>query len=223
MMSEGPEATRRRLVEAAGREFAEKGFEGATVRSICERAEANIAAVNYHFGGKDALYERAVVESHECGALNLNAETLARLTPEGQLEAFVRQFLGQVVGVDSHADWRRTLMLREMARPSSASVALANEVIGPRFAMLGEILLRLCPGADERKLAALRFSVVGQCLFYKVVGEMAERLTGPELFARLDLDYLTRHVTTLVLAALGRIEPLDAAGEASRDPEETRQ
>jgi len=104
-------------------------------------------------------------------------------------------------------------MLREMARPTAASDALAREVIGPRFALLGRILLELCPEADERKLAALRFSVVGQCLFYRLVGRMAERLTGPELFARLDLDYLTRHITSLVLAALGRTGPLDRAGE----------
>lgn len=212
-MQDGPEATRRRLIEAAGREFAEKGFEGATVRSICDRAEANVAAVNYHFGGKEALYERAVVESHECGEVHIDPAELARLTPERQLEEFVRLFLAKVVGVDSHDDWRRTLMLREMARPSAASDALANEVIRPRFELLGRILRALCPEADERKLAALQFSVVGQCLFYRIVGQMAARLTGPELFGRLDLAYLTRHVSSLILAALGRTPPLDQAGE----------
>ena len=48
--------TRRRLLDAAGEVFAEKGFAKATVREICQKAEANIAAVNYHFGDKEKLY-----------------------------------------------------------------------------------------------------------------------------------------------------------------------
>ena len=59
--------TKTRLLEAAGEEFAEKGFEVARVRSICERAGANLAAVNYHFGDKEQLYVQAVLEAHRCG------------------------------------------------------------------------------------------------------------------------------------------------------------
>ena len=59
--------TKTRLLEAAGEEFAEKGFEGATIRAIIEKAKANIAAVNYHFGDKERLYVQAVIEAHRCG------------------------------------------------------------------------------------------------------------------------------------------------------------
>ena len=66
-MSTAQDTTKARLLEAAGEEFAEKGFEGATIRSIIERARANIAAVNYHFGDKERLYIQAVIEAHRCG------------------------------------------------------------------------------------------------------------------------------------------------------------
>ena len=49
--------TKERLLKAASEIFAEKGFRDATVAEICEAAEANIAAVNYHFGNKETLYD----------------------------------------------------------------------------------------------------------------------------------------------------------------------
>src|SRR5713101_107359 len=55
-----PDATQGRVLEAAGQVFADKGFEGATVREICQKAGVNIAAVNYYFRDKERLYIEAV-------------------------------------------------------------------------------------------------------------------------------------------------------------------
>jgi AcrR family transcriptional regulator len=52
-----PDPTREKLLEAAGQIFAEHGFQAATVREICSRAGANVAAINYYFGDKVELYE----------------------------------------------------------------------------------------------------------------------------------------------------------------------
>ena len=48
--------TRQRLLKAAAQIFAGKGYWKATLAEICKEAEANVAAANYHFGGKEALY-----------------------------------------------------------------------------------------------------------------------------------------------------------------------
>ena len=57
--------------------------------------------------------------------------------------------------------------------------------------------------------------MIGQCLHYKMARAVTERLIGPEGMEALDLEYLTDHITTFCLAAMGRVPPLDAAGESA--------
>ncbi len=207
------------MLEAAGREFAEKGFECARVRGICDRACANVAAVNYHFGDKEKLYVAAVLEAHRCGfefTTEHEAITGAGGMPEDRLRAFIRHFLSRVLAVHEPDDWRHLLIAREMLHPTEASDILIREAIRPRFEQLLGILREFCPEADERRLWALAFSVIGQCLHYKMARPMAKRLIGDEGIEALDLDYLSGHITTFCLAALGRIPPLGEMGE-SRD------
>src|SRR5215217_3049713 len=163
-----PDLTKSRLLEAAGEEFAEKGFEAARIRSICRRAGANLAAVNYHFGDKERLYVEAVLEAHRCGTELLPESVLLEGEPPEQLRRFVHHFLSHVVALRGQPRWHHTLMLREMLQPTLASDTLVREAIRPRFERLRGILNRACPAASERRMHAMVFSVIGQCLHYKV-------------------------------------------------------
>jgi TetR/AcrR family transcriptional regulator, regulator of cefoperazone and chloramphenicol sensitivity len=205
--------TKSRLLDAAGEEFAAKGFDSATIRSICRRAEANLAAVNYHFGDKEQLYVAAVMEAHRCGMAN-PPETAGREGPPAeQLRRYIHYFLSNVVAMSQQKNrWHHALMLREMLAPTAASETLVREAIRPRFERLKEILRLACPEADDLRLEALGFSVVGQCLHYKMAGAIIERIIGAESYRALDLDYLTGHISGFCLAALGLAPPLNEAG-----------
>lgn len=211
----GQDDTKSRLLESAGEEFAEKGFEGATIRGIIERARANIAAVNYHFGDKERLYVQAVIEAHRCGIEGDGDEGDHSAVPAAaQLRLYVRNFLGRVLAVGDPDSWHHKLMLRELIRPSAASETLVREVIRPKFDRLKAILGDACPTADDRRLTATAFSVIGQCLHYKMGRPIAERLIGAEAFAAMDLDYLADHIATFSLAALGLGPPIGSEGRA---------
>jgi AcrR family transcriptional regulator len=211
------DATKVRLLESAGQEFADKGFECARIRAICERAQANIAAVNYHFGDKEQLYVETVLEAHRCGFPPEGGDEVSLREPVDELREFIHYFLSRVLALHAPDDWRHRLMIREMLHPTPASDVLIREAIRPRFERLAAILRRFCPEAEGRKIHALAFSVIGQCLHYKMARSIAERLIGPDGMAALDLDYLTEHITTFCLAALGCVPPLDAAGEPAAD------
>ena len=84
-VSAPPDPRRAKLLEAAGEVFAEHGFYAATVRQICSRAGANVAAVNYYFGDKAELYEevlrQTVSATHDAGM----REALATAEPKQAL------------------------------------------------------------------------------------------------------------------------------------------
>jgi AcrR family transcriptional regulator len=201
------DATKGRLLAAAGEEFAERGFGGATVRRICEKAGANVAAVNYHFGDKETLYVQAVMEAHRCSMEPLPPD-LRDGPPEEGLRRFIRHFLASVLAMGSGPSWHHQLMLRELIRPTAACEALVREMIRPKFEVLLRLLAAMAPGAEVRRLHALAFSVIGQCLHYRMGRPIAERLVGREAMEALDLDYLTGHISGVVLAALGQGPPV---------------
>lgn len=85
--------TRERLLDAAERLFAENGFEATSLRDITARAKANLAAVNYHFGSKEALvravFERRLGEVNRKRLALLNGTGRGRPSPESILHAFI--------------------------------------------------------------------------------------------------------------------------------------
>jgi len=207
--------TKARLLEAAGEEFAEKGYELARVRAICDRAGVNLAAINYHFGAKEQLYMEVLREAHRCGLEQQEELVAAGLSPAQRLRLFIRHFLERVLAMNRPEDWQHRVMLREMLAPTSFSEVLVREGIRPRFERLKSLMHEICPEADDRRLNVLVFSVIGQCLHYKLARRITERLIGEEGYQALDPDYLSDHIASFCLAALGMGPTLNEAGEAS--------
>jgi AcrR family transcriptional regulator len=167
-----PLATRQRLLDTAGEVFAAAGFRNATVRDICAKAGANIAAVNYHFGGKEGLYAEVLRHAHASAFEKYPPDMGLKpgATPRQRLHAFVRSFLLRVLD-DGRPAWHGKLMVREIADPTSALEAIVRDGIRPHFATLRGIVADLLGpklAADPERVRFAAWSVVGQCLFYFV-------------------------------------------------------
>src|SRR4051812_14548808 len=91
--------TRRRLITAAAEEFARHGFANARVRHIVDHAQANLAAVNYHFGGKDGLYRATLIVLASTGgrAPKPRAKLATSKPPEERLRRRVAAMLRRFV------------------------------------------------------------------------------------------------------------------------------
>src|SRR5690349_9980692 len=110
-------ATRQRLLEAAGEVFADVGFQRATVRDICQRAGANVAAVNYHFRDKEGLYGEVLRYAHQA-AMAENVEAIeamrsgAAMPAEQRVRIFIRTFLLRAFHPGKQC-WHGKLVARE--------------------------------------------------------------------------------------------------------------
>lgn len=214
---------RERLLLAAEAEFAEHGFDGATVRGITKRAGVNIAAVNYYFGDKDRLYVETVKFAHTCATSGGPVPPPpADATPVQRLEGFIREIVRRM-----HAPARPTsmqLVMREMANPGKAAHVVVDEFIRPMAFALREHLRAVLPGLDEKRLLMTGFSVIGQALFYRQNRPIAELIFGRDAVGALDLEAVSDHVVRFTLAALGRAGPIAGeAGAATTGHEETRE
>ena len=88
-----PKGTKDRILDAAETRFAEHGFHGTSMRSVTSGANANLAAVHYHFGSKEALLE--AVLSRRLEPINrLRIEMLDRLEagPDPEVHELLREF-----------------------------------------------------------------------------------------------------------------------------------
>ncbi|MFM9059797.1 MAG: CerR family C-terminal domain-containing protein [Planctomycetaceae bacterium] len=204
------EEPRERILRAAGREFAERGYEAATVRDICAAAGVNLAAVNYYFGDKRRLYIESVKHAHEERVRQLPLPEWDDDVPaERRLRDFVANLLERMLGL-GQPPWQVSLMMREVLQPTEACRELVEDYMRPHFAVLVTILGDLAAGRlAEPELRRLAMSVVGQCFVYRAAGEVVGMLVPRDEIESLHTPAaLAEHVARLTLAALGVAPPL---------------
>jgi len=205
--------TRTRILAAAGPVFAEKGFQAATVREICQAADVNVASINYYFGDKERLYIETVKQAHQLQHQQVAAPDWPEGTPpETKLRDFVETMLTTMIGVKT-ARWQNELLMREMVEPTNACRELVQENVRPRFELLLGILDEVLPPEVPRfKRHQIALSIVGQCLHYHVGRAVIPLLVNEEdLREEYTPGRLAKHIADFSLAALGLTPSLSEA------------
>lgn len=167
MSTHDPE-TRERLLEAATKLFARRGFHHVTVRQICDQASANVAAINYHFGDKMGLYLEIWRDAMAAAESTLGEAPLlaADASPEERLRAHVRGFVEHLLarGQDS-AVYR--MMLFETAEPTPALDMVVEQGIARHFWLLAELVAAaLGCSIDDPRVPRLVTDIRAICLAY---------------------------------------------------------
>lgn len=168
--SDSDKAVRSRLLETASESFAEKGFDGTSVRDITTKAGCNVASVNYYFGGKEKLYTEIwrhyllLLRDNQIASIE-KAMSKNQGNPllEDLLRSFAETFIGSLVD-ETKSGKLLKLMMREMLDRHLPPDMFADEVIKPTLGAMQKALLKTCPGLQQSQTALIVFSIVGQLI-----------------------------------------------------------
>jgi AcrR family transcriptional regulator len=127
------EATRARILEAAGELFAAAGYGEATSKAVALRADASLASINYHFGGRGGLYEAVLIEAHRRFVDVADLQSLAR----SDMPAATK--LGLLI---DHIvrKWHLRVLAREVLAPTSHIEVLFSAALLPKAEIVTRIL-----------------------------------------------------------------------------------
>jgi AcrR family transcriptional regulator len=198
--------TRQRLLAAAAEVFAQKGYWESTHAEICRKAQANTAAVNYHFDSKENLYveswkyafEKSVEAHPPDGGIAPEAPVEERL--RGRILAFMQR-------IADPDNYEIEIMHKEMANPTGLLTDAVQQAMERMRQGVRSIVRELLGDrANERQTALCVMSLVGQCfgpMLHLRRAKMtpgAPRPVGPPF--EFGVGELADHVTQFSLAGM---------------------
>ena len=172
-----PLDTRDRILDAAEGLFVEHGFDGTSMRMITSAANANLAAVNYHFGSKDALVQ-AVFRRRLTA---LNQERLAELDRlEGEAggtplrpSGIVEAFFGTALRMAADTEHGGRSFMRLLPRTYNEPNAFVRQFLAEEYAeVMGRFLGALFVSLPEVPRAEILWR------FHFMTGAMAFAISG---------------------------------------------
>jgi len=197
------EATKRRILEAACRVFSEKGYHEATHAEICKRAQANIAAINYHFGGKEDLY-RAVWQ-HTIDLFHNLYPIAPGETSDEPAENKLRRFILLLLRKYNDHDqlgYSHRLHLQEMWHPSGVVDDLLVRRRAPYQERLLSIMRELLgPLVPNEVVRLCEKSVIGQCHSLRFGPNEGPHQRGKPL-DDANIEKLAEHITRFSLGGI---------------------
>jgi len=191
---------------AARKLFAHNGFDATTVRDITSAAKANLGAVTYHFGSKQALYHAILEEVFDDLAGRVEQAAAVSGTDSERLRAVVSSFFRFF----QQSPDAPLLVIRELARgapPPAPVVPRVRRVL----AAISTVIQNGQRAGEFRSLEPFlgAFTLVSQCVWFAVAGPHMPAMLGLSVPAAELRKRMEAHIADVVVRAL-IIEPSDA-------------
>jgi AcrR family transcriptional regulator len=177
--------TRAQLIDAALDVFGRLGFEGASTRAIAKAADANLAAIVYHFGGKEPLY--IAVAEHIAGSIVAHlgqslvdirspAATASPKAARAAMHRLIAAFADVILGEAEAERWAR-FIVREQMQPTAAFDVIYG-LIGQAVANASRLMAVALGTADDAEVRVRVFTIMGQVMVFRVAQAVVLRRMG---------------------------------------------
>jgi AcrR family transcriptional regulator len=196
--------TRTRILDAAEELFMQHGFEATSMRQLTAKAGVNLAAVNYHFGSKDALIE-AVFRRR------LDPMNVARIAELDKLEspspeAIIRAFIGPGLRLleDAKGGGRNFVRLlgRAYTEPNKAVRQLIGQMYAPAMQRYKSALERALPQLPREELVWRMYFMFGTLAYTLAATDTVQLIAGCKPEDRYDARLLEERLTAFLAAGL---------------------
>ena len=199
-----------RILDAAEELFMQHGFEGTSMRQLTTRAAVNLAAVNYHFGSKDALIEAVFRRRLD----PMNAERIAQLeklenehaerplAPETIIRAFVGPSLRLIE--DAKGGGRNFIRLlgRTYTEPAKTVRALIGQMYAPAMERYKATLERALPQMPREELVWRMHFMFGTLAYTLAATDTVQLIAGCKPEDRYDAQLLEERLIAFLAAGL---------------------
>ncbi len=138
-----------RIQRVATELFARQGYDGTSTKSVCEMAQANIAALHYHFGSKEALFEKILRDFAQSRHFAI-ARIARPVQTQGEFVILFEMLVDDILSVHEQNPELMRLIMRETELARPACLAVLGEVLGEARALICRFFAR----AMEQELIA---------------------------------------------------------------------
>jgi len=199
--------TRERLLKVAEMLFAQKGYDAVSVREITNAARCNLAAVNYYFGNKKALYMHMFRERWMSMAQRIltcfeeNLATRDETSPASVIQSLAEAFIKGPL-TDEERLYHFQLMTRELIKPTEAFEMVASEIMRPFFERLEQ---RVRPGLsntiDEERTLLNILSIISMVIYFNFARVPVSKVIG-HAYDEPFKDRLVQHIVQFSLSGI---------------------
>ena len=173
-MNEPKETTRQKILSAAKDVFSTIGYDGARVDEIAARAGVNKAALYYHIGDKQKLYEAVLKETFNNIFSGIISEVRDKTTPIEKLFAYVHAVIKNMCG----NPYMMHIMMRELASGSQNMPESINNDFASIMATISAILKEGEDSGDFIRTSpvVVHMMIVGANSYLFMISHMKDRI-----------------------------------------------
>jgi AcrR family transcriptional regulator len=198
--------TQARILEAAGRLFADKGYFGTTGKEICARVGANAASVAYHFGGIANLYAAALEEAFArlADSKPLTAAPSRGTDARQRLTSLITTLSRTIVDPSS---WAARLISRQIIAPTGMCAGMDNPKLRAVAALLEGAVSELCGLPHRHPAVALScINIMAPFVILPLVSQQQLEEFFPTVsFGSHSVEETTQHLARFALRGLAGV------------------